>query len=74
VRLSGWTSTSQDEARALGISGVPFFVIDRTYGLSGAQPAEAMPEVLRQAWSHAHPLQMVSGGDGDTCGPNGCVT
>jgi len=53
---------------------VPFFVIDRTYGLSGAQPAEAMLEVLRQAWSHAHPLQMVSGGDGDTCGPNGCVT
>lgn len=51
-----WASgvrAEQDEARALGISGVPFFVIDRTYGVSGAQPADALLEVLRQAWSHA---------------------
>ena len=33
------------EGRALGIRGVPFFVVDRAFGLSGAQP----PEVLRQA-------------------------
>jgi predicted DsbA family dithiol-disulfide isomerase len=33
------------EGRALGISGVPMFVIDRAFGVSGAQP----PEVLRQA-------------------------
>ena len=28
------------EARELGINGVPFFVLDRRYGISGAQPAE----------------------------------
>ena len=33
------------EGRALGIQGVPFFVIDRRLGLSGAQPAD----VLRSA-------------------------
>ena len=38
------------EARALGANGVPFFVIDRKYGISGAQPAE----VFRQALSTAH--------------------
>ena len=27
-------------ARALGVTGVPFYVIDRRYGVSGAQPAE----------------------------------
>ena len=36
-------------ARSLGINGVPFFVVDRKYGASGAQPAEALVELLRQA-------------------------
>src|SRR4028119_2528210 len=32
---------SQEEARELGISGVPFFVIDGKWAISGAQPVEA---------------------------------
>ena len=39
------------QARAYGISGVPFFVIDEKYGVSGAQPAEALLDVMNQAWS-----------------------
>jgi predicted DsbA family dithiol-disulfide isomerase len=31
---------SQEEARSLGISGVPFFVIDGRWAISGAQPVE----------------------------------
>jgi predicted DsbA family dithiol-disulfide isomerase len=38
-----------DEARALGISGVPFFVIDRRYGISGAQSSELFLHALTQA-------------------------
>jgi predicted DsbA family dithiol-disulfide isomerase len=38
-------------ARALGANGVPFFVIDRRYGISGAQPAETITEVLDRAWT-----------------------
>jgi predicted DsbA family dithiol-disulfide isomerase len=41
------------EARALGITGVPFFVIDRRYGVSGAQPAELLLQALHQAWQDA---------------------
>jgi predicted DsbA family dithiol-disulfide isomerase len=37
------------EARALGVTGVPFFVLDRTYGVSGAQPVETFLETLRTA-------------------------
>jgi len=37
------------EARSLGVSGVPFFVIGR-YGLSGAQAAEVFSEALSRAW------------------------
>jgi predicted DsbA family dithiol-disulfide isomerase len=38
-----------DQARAYGISGVPFFVIDGRYGISGAQPARTFAEALAQA-------------------------
>jgi predicted DsbA family dithiol-disulfide isomerase len=46
---------SQDEmtASALGATGVPFFVIDRRYGISGAQPAETITSALEHAWSEA---------------------
>jgi predicted DsbA family dithiol-disulfide isomerase len=36
-------------AAGLGIHGVPFFVVDRAYGASGAQPPEALLELLREA-------------------------
>jgi predicted DsbA family dithiol-disulfide isomerase len=34
----------------LGIRGVPFFVLGRRYGVSGAQPAEALLAALEKAW------------------------
>ncbi|WP_419993868.1 DsbA family oxidoreductase [Streptomyces boninensis] len=37
------------EAAELGISAVPFFVIDRKYGVSGGQPAEVFTQALQQA-------------------------
>jgi predicted DsbA family dithiol-disulfide isomerase len=36
-------------ARVLGATGVPFFVLDRKYGVSGAQPAEVFAQALRTA-------------------------
>jgi predicted DsbA family dithiol-disulfide isomerase len=41
------------EARDLGASGVPFFVVDERYGVSGAQAAELFGEVLAKAWDEA---------------------
>jgi predicted DsbA family dithiol-disulfide isomerase len=38
------------EAAELGISGVPFFVIDRRFGVSGAQPPELLAQALEHAW------------------------
>jgi predicted DsbA family dithiol-disulfide isomerase len=40
-----------EEADRLGANGVPFFVIDRKYGISGAQPAEAFLHALRTAYA-----------------------
>lgn len=38
------------EAAQLGATGVPFFVLDRRVGVSGAQPVEVFGQALRQAW------------------------
>jgi len=35
---------------SLGISAVPFFVVDRRMGAAGAHPAEALGELLRRGW------------------------
>lgn len=45
--------TDQAMARAIGATGVPLFVIDRRYGISGAQPAETITDVLERAWAEA---------------------
>ncbi|KQP66551.1 MULTISPECIES: DsbA family oxidoreductase [unclassified Nocardioides] len=64
-----------EQARAYGATGVPFFVVDRRYGISGAQPADVFAQVLRTAWTEAHPpLQVVGAGEaGEACGPDGCA-
>jgi predicted DsbA family dithiol-disulfide isomerase len=61
-----------DEAEAAGlrVSGVPFFVVDRKYGVSGAQPPELLLEALERAWNESQPLVVTGGSascDGDTC-------
>ncbi|MDQ0729583.1 DsbA family oxidoreductase [Arthrobacter sp. B1I2] len=61
------------EAQGLGISGVPFFVIDRKFGLSGAQPTETFTAALNQAWQDANPLVLVNSSDAEACGPEGCA-
>ena len=60
-------------AAALGISGVPFFVVDGTYGVSGAQPADLLAEVLDKAWAERSPLTMQLGGAADVCTDGDCV-
>ncbi len=64
----------EDAAREIGISGVPFFVIDGRLGLSGAQPAEALGKVLANAWPERVTGRPVTvGADGEACGPDGCT-
>jgi predicted DsbA family dithiol-disulfide isomerase len=51
--------TDEAMARAIGATGVPLFVIDRKYGISGAQPAGLIAEVLERAWREAEPADRV---------------
>ena len=42
-------AAAAEEGRALGITGVPFFVIDGRLAVSGAQPPERLLDAMRQA-------------------------
>lgn len=66
------------QASRYGITGVPFFVIDEKYGVSGAQPAEAMRQVLDTAWAEANPLTLltpsgVPSNEGGACADGSCA-
>ncbi len=41
-----------DDARSLSITGVPFFLVNRKYAISGAQPVDVFLNTLQTAWQH----------------------
>jgi predicted DsbA family dithiol-disulfide isomerase len=53
----------QQEAVRLGIRGVPFFVINSKYAVSGAQPSEAFLDALQKAWDENKPLTILNNAD-----------
>jgi predicted DsbA family dithiol-disulfide isomerase len=65
------------EARSFGINGVPFFIFDRTYAVSGAQPSEVFLSALQRTWSDSHPLTMIGATDdqpgGEACTDESCA-
>jgi predicted DsbA family dithiol-disulfide isomerase len=66
----------QRQAASYGATGVPFFVVDNKYGISGAQPTELFAQALDQAWRESHPVltPLAAEGDpGEVCGPDGCA-
>lgn len=63
----------EERAYALGIHGVPFFVIANRYAIEGAQPAELILSALDRAWSELPQRPEVIGSAGEVCGPDGCA-
>jgi predicted DsbA family dithiol-disulfide isomerase len=65
----------ENEAGQLGVQGVPFFVINRKYAISGAQPLEVFESTLKKVWEEERgtPLfQTVTGNSDMMCNDNGC--
>lgn len=64
----------EDEATSqqFGIRGVPFFVINRKHGISGAQPVSHFVDVLKKALDEDVVSLVQESKDGDACGPGGC--
>jgi predicted DsbA family dithiol-disulfide isomerase len=67
------SAVRDDEAEAsdIGISGVPFFVIDRTFAVSGAQAPDVIVQTLERAWTKSHPDSLIVTGDDDGAGCEG---
>jgi predicted DsbA family dithiol-disulfide isomerase len=50
-RYSAEVREDERTGSRIGIQGVPFFVLDRRFGVSGAQPAGVLREALEHAWA-----------------------
>ncbi|WP_067481307.1 DsbA family oxidoreductase [Actinomadura hibisca] len=63
--------SDQQAAQQMGATGVPFFVLDNRYGVSGAQPTELFAQALTQAWNESRPVLLE--GPGETCTDDTCA-
>ena len=63
----------EQEAAEIGVRGVPFFVFDRKYGVSGAQPAKAFAEVLQRVWREANPIEVLGVEGAGICDDDSCA-
>ncbi|WP_294263185.1 DsbA family oxidoreductase [uncultured Chryseobacterium sp.] len=73
------TSTFDDEikqdiqeARANGVSGVPFFILNGKYSVSGAQPAELFTSALQQTYDETMAPLKIQADNGASCDADGC--
>ena len=65
------------EAAEIGVQGVPFFVFDHKYAVSGAQPPEYFLQALNQSfgeWKKANPDTELTPAEGVVCNPDGDCT
>ncbi|UZI32012.1 DsbA family oxidoreductase [Streptomyces sp. VB1] len=64
--------TDEREAAELGANAVPFFVLDRRYGISGGQPSEVFVQALEQAWKDRAVTALTAvGGEAAACDADG---
>lgn len=63
-----------EESQQIGVRGVPFFVFDRKYAVSGAQPVEAFAQTIEKAfeeWRKANPVINLQVSEGASCSIDG---
>ena len=59
------------EAQNLGISGVPYYILDNKYAISGAQPVETFRRALQQTYQESV-VTPSENSDDNMCGLDGC--
>lgn len=65
----------ETEAQRLGVRGVPFFVLNEKYALSGAQPEEVFLQAFEKVWQEEEkkPVLESLSDDGASCGDGECT-
>lgn len=80
VEFAEQVHADQSEAAGYGITGVPFFLFEGQWAVSGAQPAELFGQALEQVWAETNKPKFITleGFDmgnqdaGGSCGCGGC--
>jgi predicted DsbA family dithiol-disulfide isomerase len=73
-RYADAVRADEQQAAAYGITAVPFFVVDGKYGVSGAQPADLLLQVLERASEDNRALTVVTGStDAAACDDESCA-
>lgn len=65
----------QEEAQSIGVTGVPFFVFDNKYAVSGAQATDVFLKTLEKSWEEGNfetKLKLQNTTDENSCGIDGC--
>jgi predicted DsbA family dithiol-disulfide isomerase len=65
----------QEEAQAIGVTGVPFFVFDNKYSISGAQTTDVFLKTLEKSWEEvklSSSIKNQNTTDENSCGIDGC--
>ena len=71
-RFAAEVREDERTAQRFGINAVPFYVVDRALGASGAQSPEVFGELLKRGWESQPPIAVAAEADGETCGVDGC--
>jgi len=69
-RYTAEVRADESTAMTLGITAVPFFVVDRRMGAAGAHPPDALLELLHRGWESRPALDVLA--TGATCDVDGC--
>jgi predicted DsbA family dithiol-disulfide isomerase len=65
----------QEEAQDIGVTGVPFFVFDNKYAVSGAQQTDVFLKTLEKTWEEGNfdtKLNLQNTINENSCGIDGC--
>lgn len=70
--------SDEGAAKQYGIRGVPYFIINQKYAISGAQPMDTFAGALQKVWEEENPASIIENlssdsGDGGFCADGSCV-
>jgi predicted DsbA family dithiol-disulfide isomerase len=61
----------EQTAKQIGVTGVPFFLFDQKYALTGAQPTDVFVQVMEKIMSE-NKIVVLNNDDSMLCDENGC--
>ncbi|WP_370568673.1 DsbA family oxidoreductase [Fictibacillus sp. 26RED30] len=70
-KLSDEVRADEETAKAYGVTGVPFYLIDKKYALTGAQPTDVFVQALNKIIAE-NKITILNNEDGMSCDDDGC--